>query len=407
MEELIEKLDDLRTTLTDVDVIVLGHEDSDIQDHIKKLKSECDVQAFARALEDGLVLGTYLHSEFPHYNSNEIEGMEDDMMEMEGEHEEDEMLDEMSESDEDEFRENLTDAELDSLLYDQKVDEFEGCLASYGFDGTEWKTVNQFLIEFGYSSNMLSEDRLLEFPVIAKVFCGELLEEDWERFFNGEMSDMDEKLLIVLSDLLAEADQYQNTLGDVHDDEMEISQENEEEFQILMEWYIESHECLIEDSTRHNNFKEWMAQIEERGDIDEIKELIGDLEERFHENKDPEIIETKKLKRAEFDFAEVRNEYQTGDPQTALEEIRFEQSQTDLIFNKSKFTNLIRELSQELEFYHDDGNRFDDEAIEALQTAAEDYLIGMFQGANELAIKEGNRTHIRPVDLQQALKRRR
>lgn len=75
-------------------------------------------------------------------------------------------------------------------------------------------------------------------------------------------------------------------------------------------------------------------------------------------------------------------------------EIQKEQSTTDLIIPQHQFGLLVREIGQD--FMND--LKFEPEAIEALQHAAENYLVKLFNTTNLLAIHAG-RTHIKPSDM--------
>jgi histone H3 len=66
----------------------------------------------------------------------------------------------------------------------------------------------------------------------------------------------------------------------------------------------------------------------------------------------------------------------------ALREIRRYQKSTDLLIRKLPFQRLIREIAQD---YRTD-NRFQSTALEALQEAAEDYLVSLFEDTNLCAI---------------------
>jgi histone H3/H4 len=79
----------------------------------------------------------------------------------------------------------------------------------------------------------------------------------------------------------------------------------------------------------------------------------------------------------------------------ALNEIRCEQSSTELILEPRAFRKLTEELIAE---YRTDTIVTDD-AVEALQTACEDYLVKMFRQAGKAAI-HANRTFITTKDIQ-------
>jgi histone H3 len=103
---------------------------------------------------------------------------------------------------------------------------------------------------------------------------------------------------------------------------------------------------------------------------------------------------------------ELRDHIKTlakGDPQRkrrydetiALNEIREEMSNTDPIIKPAAFKRLVQEIGQD--FSTD--IRFSPEAIEALQEAAEDHVIRLFEKSNLVAIHSG-RTYVAPKDFQ-------
>ena len=78
----------------------------------------------------------------------------------------------------------------------------------------------------------------------------------------------------------------------------------------------------------------------------------------------------------------------------ALREIRKYQKSTELLIRKLPFQRLLREIAQKIKF----DLRFQSTAILALQEAAEDYLVKMFQQVNVCAI-HGGRVTIKPKDI--------
>ena len=82
----------------------------------------------------------------------------------------------------------------------------------------------------------------------------------------------------------------------------------------------------------------------------------------------------------------------------ALMEIRRYQRTSELLIRKLPFQRLVRELAQD---YHVEALRFQASAVEALQQASEDYLVGIFQHANRAAI-HAKRVTIMPKDIQLA-----
>lgn len=88
-------------------------------------------------------------------------------------------------------------------------------------------------------------------------------------------------------------------------------------------------------------------------------------------------------------LASVRNEYE------ALAEIRFEQKSTEKIIKPIAFERLVREIGQD--FITD--LSYTPEAFDALQTAAEQYLVDLFEKANFLVVSN-KRTKIETTDIQ-------
>ena len=78
----------------------------------------------------------------------------------------------------------------------------------------------------------------------------------------------------------------------------------------------------------------------------------------------------------------------------ALREIRRYQKSTQLLIRKLPFQRLVREVAQNIS----SDLRFQSTAILALQEAAEDYLVRMFENVNLCAI-HGGRVTIQPRDI--------
>ena len=86
----------------------------------------------------------------------------------------------------------------------------------------------------------------------------------------------------------------------------------------------------------------------------------------------------------------------------ALREVRDEQSKTTAVIPTAPFHRLVREMTKN---YSDQDIRFRRDALDALQTDAEDFLIGMFHDANLIAI-QGNREtlHVDDIKLWKTIK---
>ena len=82
----------------------------------------------------------------------------------------------------------------------------------------------------------------------------------------------------------------------------------------------------------------------------------------------------------------------------ALKEIRRYQKSTELLIRKLPFQRLVREITTD---FHNDGIRFQGDALLALQEATEAYLVGLFEDTNLCAI-HAKRVTIMPKDMQLA-----
>ena len=93
----------------------------------------------------------------------------------------------------------------------------------------------------------------------------------------------------------------------------------------------------------------------------------------------------------------------------ALREIRRYQRSTDNLIKQTPFHRLIREISQEYRIYPNGPGtssvqvRFQSTALAALQEAAENYIVGLFEDVNLLAI-HAKRVTIMPNDIQLAIR---
>ncbi|KAH3765019.1 histone H3 [Pelomyxa schiedti] len=81
----------------------------------------------------------------------------------------------------------------------------------------------------------------------------------------------------------------------------------------------------------------------------------------------------------------------------ALREIRMMQKSTELLIRKMAFQRLVREIAQDFKC----DLRFQSAAVNALQEAAETYVVGLFEDSNLCAI-HARRTTVLPKDLQLA-----
>ena len=93
----------------------------------------------------------------------------------------------------------------------------------------------------------------------------------------------------------------------------------------------------------------------------------------------------------------------------ALQEIRRYQQSTDSLIRKTPFNKLIKEISQEYRICPDGPGtpsvqvHFQSTALAALQEAAKNYLVGLFEDVNLLAV-HAKRVTVMPHDIRLALR---
>mmetsp|Transcript_1940 Transcript_1940/g.3918 ORF Transcript_1940/g.3918 Transcript_1940/m.3918 type:complete len:160 (-) Transcript_1940:323-802(-) len=84
----------------------------------------------------------------------------------------------------------------------------------------------------------------------------------------------------------------------------------------------------------------------------------------------------------------------------ALKEIRHYQKTTELLIRKGPFSRLVREITHHVSAQNEQ-YRFTHFAMEAFQTAAEAYLVSLFEDTMHCAV-HGKRVTIMPRDIQLA-----
>jgi histone H3 len=108
-------------------------------------------------------------------------------------------------------------------------------------------------------------------------------------------------------------------------------------------------------------------------------------------------LATKAARKSRAGMGGVKKPHRYRPGTVALREIRRYQKSTDLLIRKLPFQRLVREIAQSLK----NDLRFQSKAIEALQEAADAYLVGLFEDTNLCAI-HAKRVTIMPKDLQLA-----
>ena len=115
----------------------------------------------------------------------------------------------------------------------------------------------------------------------------------------------------------------------------------------------------------------------------------------------PKLEKPKGLKRTRFEACPPSEVVNKKTPKKRrkqtkwLKEIKEQQKSTDLVFPKSTFQRLVVEIGQDIS----SNIRWAKKAHEALQVAAEDYLVEILQKANNIAV-HAKRTTLKVDDLK-------
>ena len=108
-------------------------------------------------------------------------------------------------------------------------------------------------------------------------------------------------------------------------------------------------------------------------------------------------LATKAARVSQLTQGGVKKPYRFCPGTVALREIRRFQKSTDLLIRRLPFQRLVREIAQEFK----SDLRFQTSAVQAIQEAAEAYLVGLFEDTNLCAI-HAKRVTIMPKDMQLA-----
>jgi len=166
--------------------------------------------------------------------------------------------------------------------------------------------------------------------------------------------------------------------------------EHEDDVDALMEIYEEVDAELDKlDDAEFDSYEQGCCEdcsvpcdVHEEDDIDDdIKPYPVLYNARGYKSREEWVVKKRKV----FDEVDI-----------PIEEIRVEQSQTDLIIDPRAFKRLTLEIVQD---FREGGYHFEDGALEALQTAAEAHLIQNFEQASARAVK-ANRTYIGIADMK-------
>jgi len=420
MEKLIQKLKKFTIELEkDQNKIFVLESGQDITEYIKLCHSPEDILTLANKLRDELIDNENAddYEELNGFRKNFAEANATGYVDRYGDGMEQENLDSDNELEDHSIAKGIIEKYHGGILNEESMPEdveeeedsfeceVEQILANLGLDAN-WETWGQCFGSLGYKYPQMLDELQFRSPCdIIDVMDyneddpnPETTDEEKllyvHRFYAGELVELE---ILLLANSVIE---YCKENGD-EDEYVEAEGEYEEEMEEDLDNFYQmvKSECnLLRNRDIMNNFHKRLRLAEDeegRLDYDMLSE-IGDEIEVMHEieedvifdeygSVDGRLSEKRKRYRVQFDMQD--------DP---IPEMRFEQEQTDLLLDKHAMKMLIGEIAQD---YSGEDIDFTPDAIEAIQVAAEDYLIKMFQDANLVAVT-GDLTHIQPKHIQ-------
>lgn len=398
----------------------------DITELIKHLKTEEDIIALARRIMDGTIPsinGPYEDLNEKDDDEDEYDMQEDDPEVGNGNNE----IDKMDEGDDTE--EDLVAKLLIDNGYVDMWDTWADFFTYFGYDHSDalkaFEMPSVYDVSIVFAGISLYEEEKVDLPEYFRIFISGKAGNDILTLFMNtlliEYTDADENFE-------DEADLEDD--GDVDLDIKGIRKMVEGNLEILEDAIGRDRRMTEDDTSTIKRFRDELEQhkyevdamMEIYGEIDEEIEKLEDMQfddddecddgcdndgthpcERHMDDIEEELLpypilfcpglskshsEWTAKRRKVFDQASPAQE------EMAMEEMRFEMSQTDLLLPPNTFRKLVQEITQDA----DSDVKWDDEAIKVLQEASEAYLIEQFQGWNKNAI-HANRTHINPSDI--------
>lgn len=416
MEKLISRLKKLTVDLeiNKEKLFYLGN-GTDISELIEKCKTDGDILELAQKIKDYLIEidDSYEYREFNGLMPNFAEsnaanylddyGNEDECGGFDEDEEEDHTIAKGiiekyhagtpndfiwgEEDEEDEESENLTEKFgklLEELVIEQNWKTWGECLTSLGYK--DINLLNNF--------PMGSFDDIIEIVGDIEITPNVYLEENEkfgyiEEFLRGSLDGME---IVGLANSIISFCEGNN------DEYVETPEEYEEEIKEDLEGFRQmlEDECEFSDEENQERILKRLREMDPKNlNYDEMMEIWDEIEEfhevendRIYDEDGEEVIGSRKelRKRARIGFD------MKDDP---IPEIRFEQEQTDLLLDELAMDRLTMEIAQDYGW----DVKFTSEAMEAIQTAAESYLIEIFKNANLTAVN-AELTHIAPKHIQ-------
>tara|TARA_R110001632_G_scaffold1280_7_gene5141 strand:- start:993 stop:2432 length:1440 start_codon:yes stop_codon:yes gene_type:complete len=456
LNNLIQQLDSITLGLKNSQ-INFEHDGSEMTELIKQLKTDEDVVKLAQKILDALVVDSDYSDGFLN-TFGDMEEMNEAMEEMIEDRNEVDDLHKLytdSLSEDKEYNSLEWESEIDwNYEINRICDEL-------GFTPETWLTLNHFFDDVGYPkcddeypfdieflyeaftsvepepsleiveeflSGEMDQNSLIYFNIISDLLagCGEFrsefktgsyqghtdenqeneffieeledeLEEECEIFRNICSEAIDElELIMTLPDFLQgyTEDRLESMDLDELKDLFDQIDEINEDYDMNQKEKLEEYILQLKAITKLHDAPEIATEYENNFDdvdVDELEELVDEHGDMIKDKK------VHKRMRDHFDEQSVMNRHGFGDMDSPIEEIKYEQNNTEFCINTTSFKRLCQEIIQD----YTDFQEFDyePEFFEALQVVSEDFLINRLEKSNLEAI-HADRTHIQPKDMK-------
>lgn len=130
--------------------------------------------------------------------------------------------------------------------------------------------------------------------------------------------------------------------------------------------------------------------------VHQISAISGPSRSNLTSTPQRSVIKRKQLRTFELDERKKRRRKPGS---VALRQIKFYQKTTDLLIRLSPFERLVKEIAESLLGEGAHAFKWKVSAIQALQWAAEEYIVHLMESTNKAAI-HAKRVTIRPEDLR-------
>lgn len=295
------------------------------------------------------------------------------------------------------------------IVDDADIDDSESDI-----DDSESDIIELGVIEFDKSDEEYLDNKFVLYQEIT-----DLTQEKFFEYFINISSELDDVLLMTEEEIII----YNDYIYPVYAEEKTTSLDKTKQvLSIIEERYYNFHnwcsnlEIHVDEIISHFTycnilFEQLTTEHKNNFNIQEVTSKITELKNNVFDNDDLPIkwgieavrlsIEVKQLvenlhmylSKNEDDLHNIQSDivtdnesFNTTEEEWCLNEITSEQRQTGLILDELMFEGLVREIMQD---YVDDMDITPD-AVKAIQSSVEDYIINIYNDTNLINIRSGN-----------------